>query len=436
MEAPEGRGRITPLPPPVPDGTPPAPRGTPQPRLMAMATLGSLVLFALWLAGSGEVGPPAGAADGDGFGVTLAPLSAADTSTTVARPLPPVTQPPRLAEMVPWLRGTIILLGHTGDREELFVWTNGSRSPEKFELSAANIVDVSLEPATLNYVAYQTAGTVQALYVGDWLAQEPIFVGSQGFAWDPSGTAMVAWVGTDQVTGETALYRKNLADPTIRIADVPRDSWLAAWTEQGLVFAEHRGPRPTLTVLRNLDGLTIATAMAEPLRASPNGVIVALGTSDALAAAEPVTELDDEFILIPPPELVVLDSPANGDLLAGFTLREVPSRESLADGESLFSPDGQWSLSTDGDWAGRLVNRDTRATLVVQSLRSLSVRVVPLRGPGERTSVGFTTDRDQFFVFDPERSVMIVINWLTGAQFEFPIGGDIRPGGAYIRSAP
>lgn len=444
MEAPKGRGGITPLPPPEPDGTGRELARAPRPWLAALLAVGGLLVFALWLAESGTVPAPDAAAS-ESTVATLAPLSARDLPSTTV-PLPPTTTaptPPRLGEALPWLQGGLIMFSHTGDTDSMIFWVDSERSPQEFSLSGSNVAKLRPEPDSLSNIAYETPGTANALYLGGWQVQEPIFVGSQGFAWDPGGSGTLMWVGTDQVTQTTALYSKGLGDPIVRLVDVPSSSSLLEWTTHGLVMSEAMGSpvtivdeagnvmatAPILTVLRDTDGSVLATAAAEPLKAAGNGTIVATGTALAFEAAGIEIAAD----LVPPNELVILDTSLSSDGATGFEVRQIPLREALADGESIFSADGRWSLSPNGDWAGRIVNWSTSTSLVVQSLETLSVRVVPIRTEAPLTTVGFSADGQRFFGFSSESGEFVAIDWLTGAQFVVPIDGNIRLGGAFVR---
>ncbi|MCP3975523.1 MAG: hypothetical protein GY720_13645 [bacterium] len=442
MEAPQGRGGITPLPPPEPDGIGRELRRAPRPWPAALLALGGLVAFALWLAGS-ATDPGSDVAATGATSATLAPLDERGLTSTTPPPPPSTVPPPRLSEALPWLRGSLVMFSQTNEGDSMFLWIDSNRSPQEYRLSATNTVDVRPEPESLNNLAYETRGSVRSLYLGGWQTQEPVFIGSQGFAWDPFGSATLAWVGTDQITGTTALYMKGLGDPITRVADVPATSFLLEWTFEGLVMAESIGPpvvildsetgavhttAPTLTVLRDIDGATIGTAAAEPLKVSVNGTIVARGTAPAFAAAglEPAADL------IPPNELIILDtSAATSD--GPFTVRQIPIREALADGESIFSADGRWSLSPTGDWAGRVVNWATSTSLVVQSLETLSVRVVPIRTDFPLVTVGFSADGQRFFAYSSDAGELVAVDWPTGAQFTLPLDGNIKLGGAYIR---
>ncbi len=446
MEAPQGRGGITPLPPPEPDGIGREPARAPRPWLAALLALAGLLVFALWLAAT-STDPGVEVAATGSTSDTLAPLSARDlpTTTSVA---PPTTSrpPPRLGEILPWLQGSLVIFSQTDDGDSMFWWVDAFRGPQQLRLSASNIVDFRPEPAALNNLAYETDGTVRTLYVGGWQRQEPVFIGSQGFAWDPSGSATVAWVGTDQFTGVTSLYTKGLGDPVTRVAELPDSSFLIEWTVEGLVMTESFGPpvvtenadtetvtvtRPILTVLRDSDGSVIGTAAAEPVKVSVDGTIVADGTADAFARSG----LEFTADLIPPNELIILEASA-GTAETPFSVRQIPIREALADGDSIFAWDRRWSLSPTGDWAGRIVNGVSATTLVVQSLENLSVRVVPIRTDVPLATVGFSADGQRFFAFSSESAELVAVDWLTGAQFIVPFDGNVPLGGAYVRQNP
>jgi len=206
MEAPEGRGRITPLPPPEPDGVGRPVERAPRQWMPVGLALAGLIAFALWLAATGTPLPNESAA-GNSQG-TLASLSAGEsTPPASAAPLPTTTTTtlPILGEMLPWLDGSLVIFSSDVDGDFLSVWDESLPQPQDFRLSGSNVLRAEPEPHTLSFVAYETAGRVASLYLGGWQTQEPIFVGSRGFAWDPAGSATLMFVGTDQVTGETAL---------------------------------------------------------------------------------------------------------------------------------------------------------------------------------------------------------------------------------------
>lgn len=335
------------------------------------------------------------------------------------------------------------MFSQTNEGTSMFLWIDRLRSPQEFRLSGSNIVNIRPEPDSLNNIAYESQGSLRALYIGGWQAQEPVFVGSQGFAWDPTGSGTVAWVGTDQVNQTTSLYTKGLGDRVVRVADVPGSSQLIEWTVAGLVMTESMGPPvtmldsasnevrtavPAITVLRDIAGTVLATAAAEPIKVSIDGTIVATGTAAAFSAAD--LELNAD--LIPPNELIILDTSDAGGA-TGFAVRQIPIRERLADGDSIFATNGRWSLSPTGDWAGRVVNGPSSQSLVVQSLETLSVRVVPIRSSAPLATVGFSADGQRFFAFSTESDELISIDWLTGAQFVVPLEGNIPLGGAYVR---
>lgn len=443
MEAPEGRGRITPLPPPEPDGFGRPIERAPRQWLPAVLGIAGLVVFALWLAGSGNTsGGEATAADPNR--ATLAPLAADDPGSPPATPPPTTTttRPPVLGDILPWLEGSLMLVSSTSDGDNLLVWDAASAEPLEFRLSGANIENFKPEPGSLDRVAYETTGDTRALFHGGWRGQEPLFVGSNGFGWDPAGTGTLMWVGTDQVTLETALYRKHPRSPVELVTSLPADIRLVEWTDFGLIMEEPQGPavnlvdvdtgelavvHPTLTVLRDLEGTALATAAAEPLRATIRGTIVAVGTERAFAPSN--SELDAEW-LTPPADVVILDPPVNPG--AGFSLRLVPIREVLADGEPVFSADGRWSVSSDGGWVGRRVARGDAVTLVMRRIDANSVRVFPIQNDGPKTTVGFSQDGMWFFVWSPDSRELIAAS-RSGAQFAIPMDANIRFGGAFIR---
>ncbi len=446
MEAPEGRGRITPLPPLRPDDAGrrmPRSGGQWPPALLALA---AVIVFALWLAGTGRPEPESGPAVGSGGFVTLAPLVSDEDPAVPSSATPTTTtSPPLLSELVPWLEGGLIAFSQSREGDRMTFWDAGRGQAQSFVLSSTRTISVQPEPASLDFIAYETAGRARALHVGGWQRQEPIFVGSHGFAWDPAGSGTIAWVGTDQVSKETALYMRPPDGEIRRVGDLPGNSWLMGWTDHGLVLAEYLAPpvnliddstgqiivkQPALTVLRDTEGRVLAQAAAEPLRASRSGRVVAVGTEDALEAAGVSI---DVTVAIVPTEIVVLE-PSSAPNTA-FTVSTIPPREDLADGESIFASDGRWSLSPDGVWVGRTVSGGIRTALVLQRLDTRSLRLIPLPSQDPRSTVGFSQDGQWFFVWTPSTSELIIINPRNGAQFAVPLEANVRLGGAFIRPA-
>ena len=439
MEAPQGRGRITPLPPPEPDGIGRPVERAPRQWIPVGLALAGLVAFAVWLAGTGT--PLPDQAEAGGNQSTLAPLSADDPvpPSTITTPPPTTTTPPTLGELLPWLDGSLVVFSSDSDGDFMSVWVNSLSEPQHFRLSGSNVIAVEPDPTSLSFMAYETAGSVSSLYLGGWQTQEPIFIGSHGFAWDPIQPGRLAWVGTDQVTGQTALYRKEIVGNIELVAPLPPGTRLVGWTSLGLITAEQLGApvnlididtgvltvkRPTLTRLRTIDGDILATAVAEPLRASPTGTVIALGTADAFTAA--AIEIEDEALVVPDVH-VVLDTATTG-----FELRTAPPPELLADGEEIFSPDGRWSLSRDGSWVARTTSTGIGTAIQMRSIETAAVRVVALVGDEDFATVGFSADSEWFFTYST-RSDQLNIAADTGAQFVVPFDKRVRFGGVYVR---
>lgn len=438
MEAPEGRGRITPLPPPEPDGIGRPVERAPRPWMPVGFALAGLLAFAVYLAGSGT--PETNQAAAGNSRGTLAPLSAEDTIPPSSPPPspPPTTIPPTLGEMLPWLEGSLVIFSSNAGGDYLSVWDESLTEPQEFRLSGSNVTRVEPEPTTLSFIAYETSGRVSSLYMGGWQTQEPIFVGSQGFAWDPAGSATVHFVGTDQVTGETALYSQSVAGPISRIAPLSAGSRLVGWAHTGLVIAVDLGPpvtiidpntgsvtvkTPTVTEFRSTAGDLVATAIAEPVRVAPDGTVIAVGSADALATA--AIEADPSALTVPD-VFVVLDTADT------ITLQSVPFAEILSDGELIFSPDGRWSLSNDGDWVARTTNAGISTAIAMRSLVTQAVRVVALQSDGEKQTVGFTQDGEWFFTYSRETNRLVASND-GGAQFSVPFDRNVRLEGVYTR---
>ena len=358
---------------------------------------------------------------------------------------PPITQTPVLDERLPWLDGRdLLLFSSTRTADELIVWDGSVAEPQRFPLSGANIVDFEPEPRTTNFIAYETSGNAFALYVGGWQRQEPIFVGTHGFDWDPAGTGTLMWLGTDQITGATSLYRRELNRAIELVAPMPDDARLIGWNEAGLVVRiESGGPvnfvneesgvfevrQPAITSLYDPSGTLIASALADPLAVTPSGPIVARGTSTVFAEGE--IEIPEDVDVTPPDTFVLLDPPSAAS--AQFGYRPIPKRDALADTEVLFSSQRPWSVSADASWAGRAVTRDNASTLVVHGLTSQAVRVIPLASDHARATVGFSQDGQWFFLWSPQSNELVIVDPDAGAQFELPIEGNVRIRRAFLR---
>ena len=350
MEAPRGGGRITPLPPSESEGWDHEPT-VPRPRLPAAFALAGLVAFALWLSGAAQ---PAGPPDAGSAGPSITGANLSSPEPESVEP-PPITQPPVLDERLPWLDGRdLLLFSSTRTTDELIVWDGSVAEPQRFPLSGANIVDFEPEPRTTNFIAYETAGNAFALYVGGWQRQEPIFVGTHGFDWDPAGTGTLMWIGTDQVTGATSLYRRELNDTIELVAPMPEGTRLVGWNETGLVIrVQSGGPvnfvdadsgafevrQAAVTSLYDTSGTLLASALADPLAVTPAGPIVARGTGTVFA--EGSIDVPDDVGLTPPDTFVLLDPPQGAS--DQFTYRPIPKREALADTEIMFSSQRPWS---------------------------------------------------------------------------------------------
>ncbi len=442
MEAPEGPGRITPLPPPEPDGVGRPFERAPRQWMPVGLALAGLVAFAIWLAVTTNPLPNQAAA-GRSQG-TLTPLSVDDappasslvpiaTSTTIA---------PTLGDMLPWLEGSLVIFSTAADGTFLNVWDATLPKPATYRLSGTNVLDISPEPESLSFVAYETGGdVVNSLYVGGWQRQEPVFIGSQGFAWDPEGSATIMWIGVDQLSGESALYRKQVPRTVERVAPMPPNSRLAGWTTSGLLVTVAAGPaevmvdangavrtkRPALTELRDPEGNVLGTVVAEPLRATSSGTVVAIGTADAFEAAE--LEVPESALVVPN-EFVVLDATIAGG--PAFELRSVSIAESLADGRAVFPSDGRWSLSDNGRWAARLTTSGRTTAIAMRSLETRAIRVISLRSDGDKLPVGFTQDGEWFFTYAPQADELVAASD-GGAQFVVPFAQLVRLGGVYVR---
>lgn len=442
MEPPQGRGRITPLPPPESDGTGRPRERVPQPWVVAVLGIAGLLTFAVWLTGQGTSidaeGEPAPAAPGR---ATLAPLAEPDPPNAPDQTVPS-TLAPRLGELLPRLDGSLLLLARGFDGEHLLVWDQTATEPQRHRLSGDNITNIQPEPATLNYLAYQTAGRVRSLYFGGWQTQEPIFVGSRGFAWDPAGTATLMWVGEDQVTMTTSLYRQQIGEPIERIIDLPSGSELEGWTIHGLIVSHPLGPSvnlidpaggrltvktPTITTLLDDDGDALASVAAQPLRVSPLGTVVARGTGDAITEAGLSI---DSATLVPPHEVAILDVTAAPT--AAFSVRSISLPEALSDGESIFAADGRWSLHPAGEAVGRVVKRRVTSSLVVHRLDTQGVTVVSLPEGRGMTTVGFSSDGKWFFAWAPDTGDLVAVA-SSGGQYVVPLADNIRLDGVYIR---
>lgn len=439
MEAPEGRGRITPLPPPEPDGIGRPVERAPRQWMPVGLALAGLIAFAVWLASTGT--PVLDEVGAGGSQSTLAPLSAEDTApqSTITTPPPTTTAPPTLGELLPWLDGSLLIFSGDADGDFLSVWDESLPKPQEFRLSGSNVIQVEPEPATLNFVAYETAGRVASLYLGGWQKQEPIFVGTRGFAWDPAGSATLLFVGTDQITGDTALYRQRVTEPIELVTQLADGTRLIGWTEAGLITAVEAGPAvslvdqttgavtvraPTFTELRTVGGELLARVAAVPLRTSPNGTIIAVGTAEAFDASS--LEIEPAVLLVPD-DVVVLDASEGA-----FTPRTVPIPEVMADGELIFSPDGRWSLSNSGDWVARTTDAGIATAIAMRSLVSQAVRVMSLQSDGDKHTVGFSQDGEWFFTYS-NQSDQLIASSDGGAQFTVPFQRNVRLEGVYIR---
>ncbi|NND03266.1 MAG: hypothetical protein HKN91_10805 [Acidimicrobiia bacterium] len=438
MEAPKGRGRITPLPPPEPDGMGRPVERAPRQWLPMVVALTGLVAFALWLAGSGApVSNEAAAGNGQS---TLAPLSAADPApaTSIIVASTTTTNPPTLGEMLLGLEGSLVIFSGDASGDFMSVWNPSLPAPQEFRLSSSNVTRIEPEPATMSFIAYETAGRVTSLHLGGWQTQEPIFVGSRGFAWDPTGSATLLFVGIDRLTGETSLYRHGVTEPLERVAPLPDGSRLIGWAEPGLILAVDLAPavnvvhpdtgaisikNPTITEFRTPQGELIGSATAEPLRVAPAGTIVAMGSADALEAA--AVESDVESLDVPN-TFVVLGA---ADTL---TLRAVPFPEVLGDGELIFSPDGRWSLSDDGERVARTTNTGVATAIATRSLVTQGIRSLSLQSGGEKSTVGFSQNGEWFFSYSNDDEQLFAAT-STGAQFAVPFERNIRLEGVYIR---
>lgn len=443
MEAPERGSRITPLPPPQPEGEIGSPERVSRPWAPALAGLAGLFVFALWLIGAQGGGEPTPDPDA-GTSPAAAPLSAPDLSEPPATSIPTTTTARRpLADDLPWLQGSLVMFGRSFGAGGTTVWRGGDTTPIRFDYSSSNVATVKPEPVGVTFIAYETDGPTPALHVGGWQRQDSIFVGSRGFAWDPAGSATLAWVGTDQITDETSLYTLDPETGISLVAPMPPGTRLVEWTQAGLIMSEERGPpvtvrddstgsttlrTPALTVLRAPDGTEIATAVAEPLRASRSGTVIAVGTSEVFAAANLVAPHDTALWV--PDDFVALDSPTGG--ISGFEVRRLAPLPELTDEAELFSPDGRWSLSQDGNWVGRVSNRDSVATLVVFGLRTGEIRAETIVGEGPASTVGFTPDGTRFVAWRGLTDELIVVTWLNGDQTTVPFANDAWMAGVYI----
>ena len=430
MQPRERHNRITPLPPPESESPDRRDGAVARPWLPALLAVAGLVVFAFWLAGTGIQSQPPG--QGAAPSPSRPPLSpdVAAATTTSAPAAPPTSRPSTpLNELIPGLTEDLIIFGRYARQDVLATWRPTDGAPSLYSLSGANILTAKPEPAALNLIAYETESAEPALYLGGWQRQDPVFVGTRGFAWDPAGSATLAWVGRDQVTGATSLYMR-LVDGTIQlVAPLPDGSRLLTWTQIGLIMSERRGGPisvvdeaagtislkvPTVTVVRSPAGESIASAMAQPLKASAVGTIVALGTADAFAAAG----IDaPEVETRPPADLVVMDLATDP---ARLTYEVIPQGEPLVDGAPLFSANGRWSITADGNWAGRTANLNSVATLVVQGLRTESVHEIPLSDDATHLGIGFLPDSTRFVSWSPTTQELSIVNWLTGERSTIP----------------
>jgi len=441
MEAPERGGRITPLPPHFDDAPQPT-AGPRRPWAPVLVALGGVSAFALWLGASTP--NPLPPEPGTGSGQTPAALSAPEPlAGEEAAATSTLTPAASLGEQLPWLDGSLMLFGRDGGSGALTVWRRSEAGSAAFKYSGSNVRQVEPEPRALDLIAYETDAPTASLYLGSWQRQDPIYVGSRGFGWDPRGSGTLAWVGTDQVTAETALYNWDREVGIRLVAPLPAGSRLLAWTEKGLVLSQELAAAVAvvdevsgemalrdvaLTVLISPAGDEIAKAVAQPMRVSRNGTIVAIGTGDALDKAE---QIPPAAAARPANRIVLLDSPGSGE--QGFGIRPLPDHDLLPNGSPLLTADGRWSLTDDGNWIGRVANIDGTATLTVLGLRTGYVQTVAIRGPEPATGVGFLDGGAHYLVWRPTTKELISIAWLNGQQTVVPFIGDVRFGGAYVR---
>ena len=250
------------------------------------------------------------------------------------------------------------------------------------------------------------------------------------------------WIGKDQTTGATGLYRQPFAGVTELVSPVDEGVRLIGWTDHGLVTANDLGPpvtvtnpngsistqSPTITELRDLAGTVVARAVAEPLRTAPVGRIIALGTSRAFDVAEIEPP---ESALALPAQHVALEATAGT-----LELVNIPVPEALSDGELMFSVIEPWSLSNDGEWAARVTAAGVSTALVVERISSQTRRVLALRTEGERATVGFSQDGAWFFTYSPRAGELTATTMGASATFSIDFDQRIRFGGVYIRQTP
>ena len=442
MEEPEDRGSSSSPPPIEIDGMSWQIESRPRPWLPAALAVFAALALLLWLVGSSTE-------DVDSAATTGALLPPAVEETT---PPAAIVTPVTLGEMLPWLDGRgLILFAADADSEYVLTWGASSSEPSRFRLSGSNIATIRPEPANLDFVAYETLGRTTYLYVGDLRMQEPIFVGSRGFAWDPKGSGTLMWIGEDQSTLETALYRTTVfgwrfSDETPsaliqKVADLPSGTRLAGWTEQGLVMAVDLGgpvnvldaesgdvrlESPTMMELRDLDGTLIATVVAEPWKATSNGTIVARGTSDAFAIAgiEP-----HPTALVVPDGFVVLDASADS---GGFTLRGLPHCDFGDQTGPIVNGTTQWDLSEDGRWVG---SNGVLCNIVDQTLREFEQNdgVADILGYGGiQRVVGFSQDSQWFFTHAAQDGKLFMASVDGGQRLVVPVDDWVRFRGAFI----
>jgi hypothetical protein len=432
MEARDERN-IRPLPPEMPEGHPPGGALRDRWRWVPIAAVAAVVI-ALGFAGSIISRDDADAGGADPFdaaastSTTIVPSLSAEAATTTTTTT--TTLPPTLQDLLPDV-SEINAVVRSGSAGTTLRWTPRASDPTETDSSGRpDAASFNSDGTHLAYVSF--FGDTGALHVGSDTFQPAQYVQVNSFAWHQTEPQRLAWVAIDPTEDELRLMTGTVepASQTLEIDElstpVPSLTHLVDWGDWGFLTARtvpdysvesalERDPGTEIitmplgiTQLRDPDGTVVASTPGFVMDTSLEGTSLIWSAAEAYEVASAGAtnrELGFTGTFVPPYP--------TGLYLALRDLTPHPNQPQLATGL-------EYVLSSDGVRVAEVFEGDAVA-LTTQNVGSPTTRVIGLEGPAHL--LGFTSDQVWVLLHDEARSLLIFVDWRSGARRHLDLPG-------------